>query len=112
MTQPCASPSLGASRRRSRWWLAGLLVGCLLPVGLVAADGGRLMVRVVQVCWLAPAAIRAESRRQARRARWQPPRRPGLLSRRARPRPSSPPRRWIAALDVLSRRGPPAGVLP
>ncbi|MBF8224057.1 hypothetical protein [Halomonas sp. 328] len=111
MTQPTASAAFRAPRRRSRWWLAGLLVGCLLPVGLVAADGGRLMVRVVQVCWLAPAAIRAESRRQAHRQRWQPPRRPGRLQRRAWPRRRSPWRRWIAALDVLSRRGPPAGVL-
>ncbi len=111
MTQPTASAAFRAPRRRSRWWLAGLLVGCLLPVGLVASDGGRLVVRVVQVCWLAPAAIRAESRRQARRLRWQPPRRPGCLCRRAWPRRPSPLRRWIAALDVLSRRGPPVGAI-
>lgn len=95
-----------AARRRTRWWLAGLLVGCLLPAGLAQADGVRLVERVVQICWLAPAVIRAESRRQASRRRWRPLRRwrrrllPHPLPRRVPLAPS-------AAHDVLTRRGPP-----
>ncbi|WP_458527347.1 hypothetical protein [Onishia taeanensis] len=98
-----------AARRRTRWWLAGLLVGCLLPAGLAQADGVRLVERVVQICWLAPAVIRAESRRQASRRHWRPLRRWRL---RLSPQPLPPwvPRVPAVAHDVLTRRGPPCQV--
>ncbi|MCG6657821.1 hypothetical protein HOP52_08645 [Halomonas campisalis] len=111
---PSATPSstAGVARRGlgSRWWLAGLLVSCLLPAGLSQVETQRLSERIVQVCILAPALMRARCRCVARRRalrRW-PPRplaMPGLLRRppwRVIPRP-----RWTAAHDVLTRRGPP-----
>ncbi|QJQ97191.1 hypothetical protein HIO72_14770 [Halomonas sp. PA5] len=95
-------------RVRARWWLAGLLVGCLLPAGLAQSDAVRLVNRVVQICWLVPETIRAESRRLARRCRWQPRRRHGADHRRRLIRIASPPPSFCAGLDVLTRRGPPA----
>lgn len=101
-----------APRRQTRWWLAGLLVGCLLPAGLAHAEGLRHAERIVQISILAPALIRASSRLQARHrallGRWP------LTRRRFRPAPfrlpadACPRRRATAAHDVLTRRGPPA----
>ncbi|WP_168014279.1 hypothetical protein [Halomonas salinarum] len=104
-------PADTVSRRRTRWWLAGLLVGCLLPAGLAQADGVRLVERVVQICWLAPAVIRAESRRQASQRRWRPkrhwrPRRSSIT-----PLPRNDLRVPAAAHDVLTRRGPPSPIV-
>ncbi|MBW6392235.1 hypothetical protein [Billgrantia antri] len=96
-------------RQRSRWWLAGLLVSCLLPAGLTQAETLRLAERVVQTCILAPTLMRARCRYVARRRavpRW-PQRRPRGSVTHAVPRRSAPLRRWAAAHDVLSRRGPP-----
>ncbi|MDI5936250.1 hypothetical protein [Halomonas kalidii] len=100
------------ARRPARWWLAGLLVGCLLPAGLAQVESLRHAERIAQICILAPALIRASSRLQARRralTRWP------TLCDPARPKPrlglrplSSPSRRLTAAHDVLTRRGPPA----
>lgn len=104
----------GSRRRlRGRWWLAGLLVGCLLPAGLAQGDV-RLVSRVVQICWLVPNSIRAESQRQARRRRWLPlvRRRPRVLRRTLRPSAITPVLRRVAGVDVLSRRGPPAVFAP
>ena len=108
-----ATPARPApSRRHARWWLAGLLVSCLLPAGLAQGDLTRQAERLVQVCILAPALIRASSRLQARRrARRAWPRPPRLV---AMPRPfglrwpSPRPSGLTAAHDVLTRRGPPA----
>lgn len=108
-----AQASVAMSRRRTpRWWLAGLLVGCLLPAGLIQGEPLRQAERLVQVCILAPALIRASSRLQARRrARRTWPRPPHLI---AMPRPfrlrwpSPRPSGLTAAHDVLTRRGPPA----
>ncbi|APX95009.1 hypothetical protein BWR19_12110 [Halomonas sp. 1513] len=100
---------MGSRRRvRSRWWLAGLLVGCLLPAGLAQGDV-RLVSRVVQICWLVPDSIRAESRRLARRRRWLPParRRPDVPRRARAPHALTLLLRPVAGADVLSRRGPP-----
>ncbi|AXY44151.1 hypothetical protein D1793_03030 [Halomonas sp. JS92-SW72] len=98
-------------RRPARWWLAGLLVGCLLPAGLAQGEPLRQAERLVQVCILAPALIRASSRLQARRRarRAWPLRVLGRLGARGRrPLPPSPCRRpATAAHDVLTRRGPP-----
>ncbi|MDX1464356.1 MAG: hypothetical protein R3215_01475 [Halomonas sp.] len=98
-------------RRATRWWLAGLLVGCLLPAGLAQLDSLRPVERVAQVSLLVPVLLRVRSRLQARRralGRWVR-RRMGwpLATRRTLPRPaySCVP---VAAHDVLSRRGPPA----
>lgn len=107
---PGAPSQRSTPRRPARWWLAGLLVGCLLPAGLAQADGLRHAERIVQICILAPALIRASSRLQARRralVRW-----PVEPVRLAPPAPLPflpwPQRRATAAHDVLTRRGPPA----
>ncbi|UYG08886.1 hypothetical protein [Halomonas sp. M4R1S46] len=99
-------------RRPTRWWLAGLLVGCLLPAGLAQLESSRPVERVIQICILAPALIRASSRLQARRRahrRWPGPRLPVMAARPGRPvLGRCVPRRAVAAHDVLSRRGPPS----
>lgn len=110
-TTPVSAADMPMARHRvrSRWWLAGLLVSCLLPAGLISSDAARHAERVVQICLLAPHVIRAESRRVARRHRWQPRRGFPLsrLRRRSLRRRVSPCRP-SAAHDVLTRRGPPA----
>ncbi|WP_191223860.1 hypothetical protein [Billgrantia desiderata] len=97
-------------RQRSRWWLAGLLVSCLLPAGLTQAETLRLAERVVQTCILAPTLMRARCRYVARRRalpHW-PRRRPVAQVRTSCVPPRMlPQRRWAAAHDVLTRRGPP-----
>ncbi|MFP4261783.1 MAG: hypothetical protein ACLFRS_00360 [Halomonas sp.] len=109
-THPPATAARPApSRRHARWWLAGLLVGCLLPAGLPQAELLRHAERLAPICILAPALIRASSRLQARRRarrRWPrrtAPTRPARL-RRCR----AWVRRATAAHDVLTRRGPPS----
>lgn len=105
---PPGEARVSRRRTRSRWWLAGLLVGCLLPAALVQAEALRLAERLTQICLMAPEAIRAESRRVARRKAWrflprrQPRPRPRTLARR-RPASGAP----CADHDVLNRRGPP-----
>ncbi|WP_108446830.1 hypothetical protein [Halomonas denitrificans] len=97
-------------RRATRWWLAGLLVGCLLPAGLAQLDSLRPVERAAQVSLLVPVLLRVRSRLQARRralGRWVRRRLgwpPAARRRRWRPAPPSLP---VAAHDVLSRRGPP-----
>ncbi|SDI76316.1 hypothetical protein [Billgrantia gudaonensis] len=95
-------------RASSRWWLAGLLVSCLLPVGLSHVESPRLTERIAQICILAPALMRVRCRREARRRaqmRWP------ILPQPRSIVPSAfrvlPVLRWAAALDVLTRRGPP-----
>lgn len=111
--QTVGDPNPGAAarrRQRSRWWLAGLLVSCLLPAGLSQAETLRLAERVVQTCILAPTLMRARCRYVARRRalpHW-PPRKPKVVVCRVRPSRLVPPWRcWPAAHDVLTRRGPP-----
>ena len=107
-----AQASVAMSRRRTpRWWLAGLLVGCLLPAGLAQGDPTRQAERLVHVCILAPALIRASSRLQARRRMrvWPLVQRlalPVLGAARALRRAAVA--HTIAAHDVLTRRGPPS----
>ncbi|MDN3522340.1 hypothetical protein [Halomonas ramblicola] len=108
--QPLRPARSASMRRPARWWLAGLLVGCLLPAGLAQGDALRQAERLVQVCILAPALIRASSRLQARRRasrRWPPRRSPHTRQRLSSRRPIAPCRRSAAAHDVLTRRGPP-----
>ncbi|MGC3872082.1 hypothetical protein ACPF7Z_02290 [Halomonas sp. GXIMD04776] len=113
MTPP-GTPVIATSpspRRRvtARWWLAGLLVGCLLPGALAQNESLRLVERLTQHCLIASRAVRAHSRRIAKRIVWHVP--------RARHRkchvPTSFLRRPVswrpcADHDVLNRRGPPA----
>lgn len=111
---PATAARAASPRRQARWWLAGLLVGCLLPAGLPQAELVRQVERLAPICILAPALIRASSRLQARRRarrRWPrlaSPADPTPLQRRR-----APLRRATAAHDVLTRRGPPpAWALP
>ncbi|GAA5177434.1 MULTISPECIES: hypothetical protein [Halomonadaceae] len=110
-SQAETSGSRQRSRRLSRWWLAGLLVGCLLPSSLVHAEAVRIAEQLTQICLMAPAAIRAESRRVARhRAQRGMPRRRHVraclqaLCTQCAGQP-------CAGLDVLNRRGPPARMI-
>ncbi|SEK61995.1 hypothetical protein [Halomonas daqiaonensis] len=98
-------------RRATRWWLAGLLVGCLLPASLAQVDSLRLVERTAQVSLLVPTLLRVRSRLHARRralVRWV-----RLVAGRARiearavVRPFLQPCHPVAAHDVLTRRGPP-----
>ncbi|WP_251978986.1 hypothetical protein [Salinicola avicenniae] len=107
---PAQSGQRGAiwrPRQRAHWWLASVLVGCLLPAGLVHAEAMRLAERLTQVYLMAPEAIRAESRRAAK-SPIHP--RPVIRFRSSLQfiLPGPPPWRVpSAAHDVLSRRGPP-----
>ncbi|MEQ6887616.1 hypothetical protein ABE957_02865 [Halomonas sp. CS7] len=112
ITDNCAGPQGSRRMRRAtRWWLAGLLVGCLLPAGLAQLESLRPVERAAQVSMLVPVLLRVRSRLQARRralGRWVR-RRMGwpVATRRIGPRPERPSLP-VAAHDVLSRRGPPA----
>lgn len=98
-------------RRTTRWWLAGLLVGCLLPASLAQVESLRPVERAAQVSILVPALLRVRSRLHARRralVRWV--RRAARWPRegaRGVARPALAPRHPVAAHDVLTRRGPP-----
>ena len=106
---PATAARPASPRRQARWWLAGLLVGCLLPAGLPQAELVRQVERLAPICILAPALIRASSRLQARRrARRRWPRLTSPTRTRPQPRPRAPVPRATAAHDVLTRRGPPA----
>nr|WP_298410863.1 hypothetical protein [uncultured Halomonas sp.] len=96
-------------RGATRWWLAGLLVSCLLPGTLIQGETLRLVERLTQHYLIPSRAVRARSRRTIRRIAWCPhsSRRPP----RDKPTPLQPHpvlRRSCADHDVLSRRGPPA----
>lgn len=107
---PAVSVRPAPIRRHARWWLAGLLVGCLLPTGLAQGDVTRQAERLVQVCILAPALIRASSRLKARRRRrgWWPWVRRTVLAPVGTPALVSVAAvQDTAAHDVLTRRGPP-----
>jgi hypothetical protein len=95
----------------ARWWLASLLVSCLLPASLSPADAFRSGERSVTICFWVPALLRAQSYWVAKRRR--------ALHRWAQsPQRFTPARRlgnWlppmavmVAAQDVLTQRGPPS----
>ncbi|PRY73563.1 hypothetical protein [Halomonas ventosae] len=115
---PAAITDIGAGshgsrrrRRATRWWLAGLLVGCLLPASLAQVESLRPIERAAQVSILVPALLRVRSRLHARRralvrwvrraARWPSVAARGLILS------ALMPRHPVAAHDVLTRRGPP-----
>ncbi|RUR42591.1 hypothetical protein [Vreelandella populi] len=94
----------------ARWWLAGLLVSCLLPSSLVSSDVFRGAERSISVCLWVPTILRAQSRWTAKRRR--------ALKRWVRRvkrmdvlRHFLPDylliKRQVAAQDVLTQRGPP-----
>lgn len=105
-----ASPRRARARHRAQWWLAGLLVGCLLPAGLMHPEALRIAERLTQICLMAPEVIRAQSRRVAQRRRLLvTARRRPVTPRRVRlPRPVC--HRLSVGVDTLSRRGPPRSV--
>ncbi|WP_280546722.1 hypothetical protein [Halomonas sp. 11-S5] len=98
-------------RRTTRWWLAGLLVGCLLPASLAQVESLRPVERAAQISILVPALLRVRSRLHARRralvrwvrraARWPRVGARGVAFSALAPCPP------VAAHDVLTRRGPP-----
>ncbi|WP_146873891.1 hypothetical protein [Halovibrio variabilis] len=95
----------------ARWWLAGLLVSCLLPASLGPSDAFRSGERSVTICFWVPAILRAQSH-------WIAKRRRALRRWARRLQRFSPVQRvfnWlppmamrVAARDVLTQRGPPA----
>ncbi|MGM0983911.1 MAG: hypothetical protein ACQEXG_10865 [Pseudomonadota bacterium] len=112
ITDNGAEPPVSRRKRRTtRWWLAGLLVGCLLPASLAQVESLRLVERAAQVSILMPVLLRVRSRLHARRralVRWvrRASRWAGIKAR-AVGRPVLAPCYPVAAHDVLTRRGPP-----
>jgi len=94
-------------RQRAHWWLASVLVGCLLPAGLMHVEAMRLAERLTQVYLMAPEAIRAESRRVARVGAKHPAHPQAAAYPTLPPGYCDPFIAASAALDVISRRGPP-----
>lgn len=117
---PAAITDIGAGshgsrrrRRATRWWLAGLLVGCLLPASLAQVESLRPVERAAQVSILVPVLLCVRSRLQARRralalVRWvrRAARWPRVAARLVA-RSALAPCHSDAAHDVLTRRGPP-----
>ncbi|MDN7133234.1 hypothetical protein JNO04_12855 [Halomonas sp. MC140] len=95
----------------ARWWLAGLLVSCLLPASLSPADAFRGGERNVAICFWVPAILRAQSHWVAKRRRalrrWFQHRR-SVTPIRARFNWLPPLIALVAARDVLTQRGPPS----
>lgn len=108
-----ASPRRQRRHGLARWWLAGLLVGCLLPASLHPSDVFRGGERNASVCFWVPAILRAQSlliakkRRALRRLVRRNTRLLTLFSSLVRYFPQVT-RRQVAAHDVLTQRGPPA----
>jgi len=96
----------------AHWWLAGFIVGCLLPATLCPVDVIRNGERSAYVAFFAPAVLRAQSRHIAWAMRtyqhWLGKAQPVRSIRKARffgfgARVVS----LVAAQDVFTRRGPP-----
>ena len=97
----------------ARWWLAGFIVGCLLPATLYPVDALRNSERSAYVTFFVPAVLRAQSRHiaWARRIyqRWLGNTQPVQFIRQScgfwfGERVVS----LVAAQDVFTRRGPPS----
>lgn len=110
--------ALSASPRRqrrhglARWWLASLLVGCLLPASLHPLDALRSGERSVIICFWVPAILRAQSQWIAKKRRamrqW--------VKTQVSPFPAVSSgtgyfpfisQRLMTAIDVRTPRGPP-----
>lgn len=107
----CGVAPVGVSRRASRWWLAGLLVTCLLPVSLAHSSSLNPTQRLVQACILAP-MLRRVSQRACVRFRLQRRLPPvccayAVAACQLWQRPVASLLQAVAAHDVLTRRGPP-----
>ncbi|MDR5898055.1 hypothetical protein QC823_03495 [Halomonas vilamensis] len=111
-----ATLSSSRSPRRyatARWWLAGLLVSCLLPVSLHPAEALRNGERSVCTYLWVPAVLRARSRRVALKRQWRHYFDAHFsVLRWAQPTSVIVHVRtvvvvFVAALDVQTRRGPP-----
>ncbi len=116
MSLPSVLPVAAPRRQRrhgiARWWLAGLLVSCLLPAGLGQTDTLRIGERVVSVCFWMPAILRARSHWFAKRRKAHP--RSPVLRILPVLAVLLPPAFGLgmklpmpAAHDVLTQRGPP-----
>ncbi|WP_252107580.1 MULTISPECIES: hypothetical protein [unclassified Halomonas] len=109
------SPQIVLRRARrsglARWWLAGLLVSCLLPVSLSPLSAVKASERAATICLWVPAILRVQSQRLARRRRVRSLlRRVKKITACLKKRPSIAPRlalTRVAARDVLTQRGPP-----
>ncbi|MFC7367610.1 MULTISPECIES: hypothetical protein [Vreelandella] len=64
-----ASPRRHRRHGLARWWLASLLVGCLLPASLHPLDALRGGERSVIICFWVPAILRAQSQWIAKKRR-------------------------------------------
>ncbi|RUR32403.1 hypothetical protein ELY33_05580 [Vreelandella andesensis] len=107
-----ASPRRQRRHGLARWWLAGLLVSCLLPASLHPSDAFRSGERGVIICFWMPAMLRAQSQ-------WIAKKRCALrhwVRKQVRVYPAilhcsccffHIPYRLVAAIDVLIPRGPP-----
>ena len=118
MSLPSLPRPLSERRSRrcgvARWWLAGLLVGCLLPATLSSVDIMRSGERSACVVLFVPAVLRAQSRHIAwvRRVyqRWLGSALPDVTVRLTPGKQSGAIIVWlVAAQDVFTRRGPPPG---
>lgn len=118
MSLPSLSRPMPVRRLRrhgvARWWLAGLLVGCLLPATLSPVDVMRSGERSACVVFFVPAVLRAQSRHIAwvRRVyqRWLGSSPPSGDIQQARTKRLGAIIVWlVAAQDVFTRRGPPPG---
>lgn len=110
LSAECAVALTDVPRRASRWWLAGLLVTCLLPASLAQTGSFAHAERLVQAYILAPAMLRASRQATARRRTkrcWSRTLERPVLPRRLARRILFCWLPAVAAHDVLSRRGPP-----
>lgn len=116
---PDATLSLCRSPRRyavARWWLAGLLVSCLLPASLHPAEALRNGERSASAYLWMPMALRVQSRGSALKDRLGRYRITVYLPYQHRVRHKSmrtyvgaAVEALVAAQDVQTRRGPPGG---
>ncbi|MFB9867594.1 hypothetical protein [Vreelandella sulfidaeris] len=107
---PLALPRRQRRYGIARWWLTGLLVSCLLPASLGPADALRSGERSAIICFWVPAILRAQSQWIAKRQRALrrcSQRVQRVASSRRLAQWLAPMATLVAALDVLTQRGPP-----
>ena len=108
-----ASPRRQRRNGLARWWLAGLLVSCLLPASLHPSETLRSGERGVIICFWVPAMLRAQSKWIAKKrcalCRWIGEQKYFYSSviKHSAYCFSHLPHRLVTAIDVLTPRGPP-----